>query len=76
MTHDDDEIRRELSGWRYLCHRGTRCNIDRTGPYQSEPLPQARAELVQRIHRHRHTQGTAGRFAPHHHEGMTHDNDL
>lgn len=63
MTDDVDEVRRELTGWRYICHRGTRCNSERTGPYQTGLLTEQRARLVQRVHRHRHATGTAGRFA-------------
>lgn len=59
-----DEIRREPGGWRYICHRGTRCNPARTGPYATEVLTRERAEMHKRIHAHRHAIGTAGRFAP------------
>lgn len=55
MIHDE---LRNVGGmvWRYVCTCG----------YMSTPSIKQRAELVQRIHRHRHRMGLAGLY--HHRE--------
>ena len=50
-----DELIREGAGrYRYICY-GT-CN------YRTRVVPRAEAELVRRVHRHRHGRGLAGLY--------------